>query len=132
MKAGVEHRIPLPPRALEILQERAHCFLEKNTRPDDLVFPTPRAKPPSDMTFTMQLRRLGMNFTMHGFRSTFRDCAAEKTSFPAEVCEAALVHSLKDATEAAYLRSDLFDKRRELMLAWSDYCQSSHLAGISP
>jgi integrase len=75
------------------------------------------------MVFTMQLRRLGMEFTMHGFRSTYRDWAAEQTSFPAEVCEAALAHSLKDATEAAYFRSDLFDKRRELMRAWAEYCQ---------
>jgi integrase len=123
MKAKVEHRIPLSDRALQILHERVRSRSQKDARPADLVFPTPSAKAHSDMVFTMQLRRLGMEFTMHGFRSTFRDWAAEQTSFPAEVCEAALAHSLKDATEAAYFRSDLFDKRRELMRAWAEYCQ---------
>ena len=123
MKAKVEHRIPLSDRALEILHEQARSRSQKDARPTDLVFPTQSAKAHSDMVFTMQLRRLGMEFTMHGFRSTFRDWAAEQTSFPAEVCEAALAHSLKDATEAAYFRSDLFDKRRELMRAWAEYCQ---------
>lgn len=120
MKAGVEHRVPLSPRVMEILRERAKGI----TKPTGLVFPTPAKKPHSDMTFTMQLRRLGLDFTMHGFRSTFRDWAAEQTAFPAEVCEAALAHATKDATEAAYFRSDLFDKRRELMNAWSAYCQT--------
>ncbi|WP_260117446.1 tyrosine-type recombinase/integrase [Pseudoduganella dura] len=123
MKAKVEHRIPLSVRALEILRERAANRLQKDARPTNLVFPTPSAKAHSDMVFTMQLRRLGMEFTMHGFRSTFRDWAAEQTSFPAEVCEAALAHLLKDAIEVAYFRSDLFDKRRELMFAWAEYCQ---------
>lgn len=62
---------------------------------------------------------------MHGFRSTFRDWAAEQTAFPAEVCEAALAHTLKDATEAAYFRSDLYEKRRELMAAWAEYCTTT-------
>jgi integrase len=70
----------------------------------------------------MLLRREGFAFTMHGFRSTFRDWSAEQTSFPREVCEAALAHTNKDATEAAYFRSDLFEKRRELMEAWANYC----------
>lgn len=127
MKAGVEHRVPLSPRALEILHERVRIRTDKGAQPTDLVFPTRSGKAHSDMAFTMQLRRLGMNFTMHGFRSTFRDWAAEQTSFPAEVCEAALAHSLKDATEAAYFRSDLFEKRRELMVAWAEYCRSVQL-----
>jgi integrase len=132
MKAKVEHRIPLSDRALEILHERARSRSQKDARPTDLIFPTPSAKAHSDMVFTMQLRRLGMEFTMHGFRSTFRDWAAEQTSFPAEVCEAALAHSLKDATEAAYFRSDLFEKRRELMTAWSEYCQSAKIRVAPP
>jgi integrase len=70
----------------------------------------------------MLLRRLGYDFTIHGFRSTFRDWAAEQTAFPREVCEAALAHSTKDATEAAYFRSDLFEKRRQLLEAWANYC----------
>jgi integrase len=61
-------------------------------------------------------------YTVHGFRSTFRDWAAEKAKFPREVCEQALAHSLKDQTEAAYQRADYFDKRVALMQAWADYC----------
>lgn len=121
MKAGVEHRVPLAPRALAILRELAKGKDELK----GLVFPSPAAKPHSDMTFTMQLRRLGLEYTMHGFRSTFRDWAAEQTAFPAEVCEAALAHMVRDATEAAYFRSDLFEKRRELMDAWAVYCQQN-------
>ena len=119
MKTGVEHRVPLSPAAMQILADRA-----SGGRKEGLIFPAPGGKPHSDMTFTMQLRRLGLNFTMHGFRSTFRDWAAEQTAFPAEVCEAALAHALKNATEAAYFRSDLFDKRRDLMDCWAAYCES--------
>jgi integrase len=64
---------------------------------------------------------MGYDVTVHGFRSTFRDWAAEQTNFPREICEAALAHSNGDKVEAAYRRSDLFDKRRELMTAWADY-----------
>jgi integrase len=63
--------------------------------------------------------------TVHGFRSTFRDWAAEQTSFPREVAEAALAHVLSDKTEAAYQRGDMFEKRRKLMVAWANYCTSS-------
>ena len=76
------------------------------------------------MVFTMLLRRESFDYTMHGFRSTFRDWSAEQTAFPREVCEAALAHTNKDATEAAYFRSDLFEKRRELMEAWAAFCQT--------
>ena len=61
------------------------------------------------------------DITTHGFRSTFRDWAAEQTNFPRAVCEAALAHTLRDKTEAAYHRTDLFERRRELMTAWSEY-----------
>jgi integrase len=128
MKAGVEHRVPLPPRVLEILNERAKG-VDKLT---GLVFPSPAKKPHSDMTFTMQLRRLQLDFTMHGFRSTFRDWAAEQTTFSAQVCEAALAHAVKDATEAAYFRSDLFEKRRELMDAWAAFCQRGANVNVTP
>lgn len=117
MKAGREHRIPLSERALEILH-----ILKKTAGKSDLVFPSDKDKPYSDMTFTMLIRRLGHTFTIHGFRSTFRDWAAEQTAFPREVCEAALAHTSGDATEAAYFRSDLFEKRRQLMEAWATYC----------
>lgn len=118
MKAGREHRVPLSPRAMQILEE------QRDKHPD-LIFPSDLGKVYSDMTFTMALRRLGHDFTVHGFRSTFRDWAAEQTAFPREVCEAALAHVTKDATEAAYFRSDLFEKRREMMEAWANYCSKA-------
>jgi integrase len=62
--------------------------------------------------------------TVHGFRSTFRDWAAEETNFPNEVVEMALAHAIESKTEAAYRRSDLFEKRRSLMAAWSDFCRN--------
>ncbi|WP_247869542.1 site-specific integrase [Herbaspirillum sp. ST 5-3] len=120
MKAKREHRVPLSPRAIEILKAQQQVT-GKNA--SGLIFASDKDKPYSDMTFTMALRRLGHEFTVHGFRSTFRDWAAEQTAFPREVCEAALAHvSAKDATEAAYFRSDLFEKRRQLMEAWATYC----------
>lgn len=117
MKAGREHRVPLSQRAMAILEVRREAASES-----DLIFASDRNKAYSDMTFTMLLRRLGFEFTIHGFRSTFRDWSAEQTAFPREVCEAALAHATKDATEAAYFRSDLFEKRRQLMEAWAMYC----------
>ncbi|GJI98216.1 phage integrase [Duganella caerulea] len=122
MKAGIEHRVPLSQQVLAILKNQARGL----SKPHGLVFPTPSGKAHSDMTFTMQLRRLGLEYTMHGFRSTFRDWAAEQTIFPSEVCEAALAHTTRDATEAAYFRSDLFEKRRDLMDHWAEYCEREH------
>ena len=74
------------------------------------------------MILTMLLRRLNIPYTAHGFRSTFRDWCAEQTNYPREICEAALAHSVRDQTEAAYFRSDMFEKRRELMQTWATYC----------
>ena len=90
-----------------------------------LVFPGIRTgKPMSDMTLGAVLKRMGRHdLTVHGFRSTFRDWAAETTNFPREVCEQALAHTLADKVEAAYRRGDLFEKRRQLMTAWSAYCE---------
>jgi integrase len=76
------------------------------------------------MVFLMALRRMGLEVTAHGFRSAFRDWAAEQTSFSREVCEAALAHTIRDKTEAAYRRGDLFEKRRELMNAWAAFVTS--------
>ncbi|HJV88384.1 MAG TPA: integrase arm-type DNA-binding domain-containing protein [Noviherbaspirillum sp.] len=116
MKAKKEHRIPLSPRAIEILRAQ-------EGKDPLLIFPSEKGKPYSDMTFTMLLRRLGYEFTMHGFRSSFRDWAADKTSFDRSVCEAALAHTGgRDETEAAYFRSDLFDKRKQLMDKWATHC----------
>ena len=125
MKAGAEHRIPLSRRALDLLEAQ-------KGKHETLVFPSDRKKPFSDMAFTMTLRRLGFDFTVHGFRSTFRDWSAEETAYPREVCEAALAHkSSKSATEAAYFRSDLFEKRRHLMDDWARYCENSRPTGES-
>jgi integrase len=118
MKAGVEHRVPLSARAVEILQ-RAKAI--GGTSP--YVFPGRAAmKPLSNMVFLMALRRMKRDdTTAHGFRSSFRDWAAEQTNAPRAVCEAALAHTVRDKTEAAYNRTDLFDRRRELMDAWSAF-----------
>ncbi len=115
MKAGKEHRVPLSDKAIALLGD---------LRADDaLVFESeakPGGKPISDMSMIAVLRRMKRNgVTVHGFRSTFRDWAGETTGFPREVIEAALAHGIKDKAEAAYARSDLFDKRRDLMEAWA-------------
>jgi integrase len=117
MKAAVEHRIPLSARAIEIL-ERA-----KAIGGGTYVFPGRTAKKPlSNMVFLMALRRMKrQDLTAHGFRSSFRDWAAERTNVARAVCESALAHSLRDKTEAAYNRTDLFERRRDLMTTWSAF-----------
>ncbi len=111
MKAGRAHRVPLVPQALALLERR------------------PREAPPwalseNTMLFLLQReppRGLGRPYTVHGFRSAFRDWAAEQTSHASEVIEMALAHSIRDKTEAAYRRGDLLDKRRALMRDWAEY-----------
>jgi integrase len=120
MKAGREHRVPLPKRGVELLRRAKQV-----SAGSDLVFPgRSGTKPISNMVFLMTLRRMGLDVTAHGFRSGFRDWAAEQTHFAREVCEMALAHSVEDKTEAAYRRGDLLDKRRELMDAWANYLAS--------
>jgi len=120
MKAGKEHRVPLSARTLAILKE-----MQAHRHADD-AFVFPGAKPGrslSNMAFLMLLRRMGRSdVTAHGFRSSFRDWAAERTTFPSEVAEMALAHTLSDKTVAAYNRSDLFERRRRLMAAWATFC----------
>jgi integrase len=121
MKSGREHRVPLSRAAISVLKEmQAH-------HQGDLVFPGDRrGKPLSNMAMLMVLRRMDRaDLTAHGFRSTFRDWAAECTSFPREVAEAALAHVVGDKVEAAYRRGDLFEKRRHLMDAWATHCQTA-------
>ena len=115
MKASRPHRVPLSARAVELL-EALPRFEGVN-----LVFPGKSGKPLSDMTLTAVLRRLKIKATAHGFRSTFRDWAAERTAIPGEVAEMALAHAVGDQTEAAYRRGDLFEKRRELMSLWAQF-----------
>jgi integrase len=98
----------------------------RDVRSSEYVFPGGKAGSPlSNMALLMTLRRMGRSdLTAHGFRSTFRDWAAEHTSFPAEVAEMALAHAVGDKVEAAYRRGDLLQKRRQLMDAWARYCGS--------
>jgi integrase len=118
MKAKRPHRVPLTPRCLEILKA-AQLIREAES---DLVFPGTKAgKPLSDATVGKLLKEIGVDAVVHGFRSSFRDWAGEQTNFPREVCEFALAHVIKDKAEAAYARSDLYEKRRKLMDAWADY-----------
>lgn len=117
MKSGREHRVPLTDRMLAILAE------VEPVRTGEHVFPgQKRGKPLSVMALEMTLRRMKVtNATVHGFRSAFRDWAAEETSFPREVAEAALAHVVGDATERAYRRGDALEKRRKLMEAWEAF-----------
>lgn len=120
MKATREHRIPLPPQCIKILKAARKLAYQSS-----FVFPgrSPE-KPLSNMAFLMVLRRMNLKITAHGFRSSFRDWASEQTNFPHDVCEMALAHSIKNKVEAAYRRGDLFDKRRDLMAAWSTFATS--------
>ncbi|HEY3433012.1 MAG TPA: integrase arm-type DNA-binding domain-containing protein [Rhodocyclaceae bacterium] len=118
MKAKREHRVPLSQRCLEILNRAKELAGDS-----EYVFPgRSPGKPLSNMAFLMMLRRMSLDITAHGFRSSFRDWAAERTNVPRDVCEAALAHSVQDKTEAAYNRTDLFEKRRNLMDAWAGFC----------
>ena len=117
MKTGREHRVPLSPHALDILAEAR----ELGTGRGDLIFPSRAGKPLGERSMLQVLDRLGIDATAHGFRSSFRVWAAERTTIPREVCEAALAHTIKDKAEAAYQRSDLFDRRRDLMARWAAY-----------
>ena len=118
MKSGREHRVPLSAPALAVLETVKP--LKENAK--GLVFPSKRAaKPLSDMTLAAVLKRLEVPVTVHGMRSTFRDWAEEKTAFSHEVKEAALAHTVANKVEAAYRRTDLFDKRRVMMDAWGRY-----------
>jgi integrase len=117
MKAGREHRVPLAPRCIEVLNQAK--LLGANS---EFVFPGRSGKKPmSNMVLLMSMRRLNSAYTVHGFRSAFRDWASERTNFAREICEAALAHIVKDKTEAAYRRGDLFEKRRELMTTWAAF-----------
>lgn len=128
MKAEKEHRVPLSAAAIKLLKALPHidgC---------DLLFPSTKSAPLSDMTLTAVLRRMGRSdITAHGMRSTFRDWAGETTAYPREVIEHALAHQLKDKAEAAYARGTLFDKRRKLMEDWSKFTNTMRVpASVTP
>ena len=124
MKGDREHRVPLCDRARAILDEM------KSVKHGAFVFPgAKRGKPLSNMSMLTVLRRMERgDLTTHGFRATFKTWTTERTSFQREVIEVALAHAVGDATEAAYQRGDLFEKRRRLMLAWAAYCESKPTA----
>ena len=117
MKAGKEHRVPLSPRAVEILQ--SVMPLKK-----EWLFPAIRGGAMSGMAMSMLLRRMKAGVTVHGFRSSFRDWAAECTGYAHEVAEMALAHVIGNKAEAAYRRGDMFEKRRRLMQDWAVYCRT--------
>ena len=122
MKAGKEHRVPLSPRAVEILQEvRPLNKLDQAGAP---IFPGGRGTKLSGMAMSMLLRRMKVDATVHGFRSGFRDWSAESTGYPQEVCEMALAHVIGNKAEAAYRRGDVLEKRRRLMTDWANYCSN--------
>lgn len=119
MKAGAEHRVPLSTSAMTVLASA------KQLTTNELVFPTVRGKRMMDSPISKPLRDLGIAAVPHGFRSSFRNWAAERTSVPTAVVEAALAHRVSNNVEAAYFRSDLLEKRRELMQQWADFLQPS-------
>jgi integrase len=119
MKAGRPHVVPLSPEAISVFKAAEALRVGAST----LIFPGARLDQPlSDMTLVKVVRDMGVDATPHGFRSSFRDWAAEQTSFPAEVAEAALAHAVSDKVVAAYRRTDFLEKRRSLMEAWGSYC----------
>jgi integrase len=125
MKAGKAHEVPLSKRALAILKALPR---EKGS---PFIFPGGKAKQPlSNMAMLELLRGMqGNGFTVHGFRSTFRDWAGDRTSFARDVIEHALAHRIKDKAEAAYRRTAALEKRRKLMQAWTDYCEAPAVKG---
>ncbi|RVG23657.1 tyrosine-type recombinase/integrase [Sinorhizobium meliloti] len=126
MKAKREHRVPLTDRAAEILTEAA--TISDNSQ---FIFPgRSEEKPLSNMVFLEILRRMEIPVTPHGFRSSFRDWAAETTTFPREIAEMALAHTIENKVEAAYRRGDLLEKRRELMTAWTAFVCGSRKGAV--
>lgn len=125
MKAEKEHRVPLSPRTVAIVRE-----IQK-THKGDFVFPGGKKdKPLSNMAMLALLERMERDdLTVHGFRSTFRDWASERTNYPREVCEMALAHAVSDQVEAAYRRGDLFEKRRRMMAEWAKFCDTPKQSG---
>ncbi len=126
MKGHREHRAPLSPAVVTLLRALP--------REGDYVFPGRKAKTPlSNMAMLALLERMGRgDLTTHGFRSTFRDWAAERTNFPNHVVEMALAHAISDDTEAAYRRGDLFEKRRRLMAGWASYLNTAEIGKVAP
>ena len=124
MKAKRPHRVPLPGRAVETLNAA------RTLGDGQLVFPGRNGAPLSEKRLRRLLQQQEVAAVPHGFRSTFRDWAAEETNHPREVIEAALAHVVRDKVEAAYARSDLFERRRLLMRDWSAYVNGTHRPAV--
>ena len=118
MKGGREHRVPLSKQAIQLLEGVPR--IEKC----DFVFPGARGTPLSDMTLSAVLKRMKVAAVPHGFRSTFRDWAAERTNFPGELAEMALAHAIGSKVEAAYRRGDMLAKRANMMASWATFCET--------
>ncbi|MBK1688900.1 tyrosine-type recombinase/integrase [Rubrivivax gelatinosus] len=116
MKAGKEHRVPLSTAAVDLLKA-----VPRLVNDDNLVFVSPRGKALSDMTLSAVTRRMAESAVPHGFRSTFRDWAAERTTYPSDLAETALAHAIGNKVEAAYRRGDQFEKRRRMMADWAAF-----------
>ena len=125
MKAGREHRVPLSDDALEVLK-KAQAF-----RDGDLIFPGIKAGRPLTQVYSLNLlqRITESRATIHGLRTTFRTWAAERTNYPSEVAELALAHAVGSQVERAYARTDLFEKRRQLMQQWAEFCAQPDTSG---
>ena len=118
MKARTEHRVPLCKRSLEIIG-----IAKAIDEDSDYLF-SRKGKKLSNMAMPMMLRRMSVDVTVHGFRSTFRDWVSEETMHSPEVAEMALAHTISNKVEAAYRRGDLFERRRVLLTDWETFCQS--------
>jgi integrase len=116
IKMGREHRVPLSPPVIALLNAL------RRMAGTDFLFPAPRGGTLSEMTLSAVVRRMKVAAVPHGFRSTFRDWASERTNYPRDVAEMALAHAIGDRVEAAYRRGDLFEKRRRLMADWAAFC----------
>jgi integrase len=131
MKGRKEHRVPLCDRALAILKGTRAADDSSLGDPQEFIFSSAKAgRPLSNMAYLMLLRRMGRaDLTVHGFRSSFRDWAAERTNFPSEVAEMALAHAVSNKVEAAYRRGDLLAKRARLIADWGEFCGRDTVAG---
>jgi integrase len=125
MKAKKEHRVPLSARALEIVKHLSEAQL------GNLVFPGMKpGKPLSDMTLTAIMRRMDVGAVPHGFRSSFRDWAGDRTAFDRETVELALAHEIGNSVERAYRRRDALEKRNALMTAWAEHCDRQEAGNV--
>jgi integrase len=125
MKAGKEHRVPLCQRSLDILT------VTRSLDPSSKYLFSIEGKPLSSMAMSMLLRRMKVDVTVHGFRSSFRDWVAEETDYSPEVAEMALAHTIRNQVEAAYRRGDLLSRRKILMRDWQNYCSTDSLVNTS-